>query len=198
MTTDPKQLLADAELVDLATAMPGEFAAITRHIQRNTLRLLQVDPASQWIAAVEQHGSERDALAAARAELADVTCRLEVAHRGREAVRKGKERLREDAQLHGARSELAQQQLDREAKQRTLLNAIQQAERNREAKVRAWVDDGVPEATALSVARPTLGEIGRMQDELDAIPAQQEEVSKLLRSSAELVRHAYPDLASCA
>ncbi|RRW29103.1 hypothetical protein [Ectopseudomonas oleovorans] len=193
MTTDPKQLLADAQLVDLATAMPGEFAAIIHRIQRFTLRLLQTDSASQWIAAVEQHGSERDALAAARAELADVTCRLEVAQRGREAVRKGKERLREDAQLHGIRSELVQEQLNREAKQRTLLNVIQQAERSREAKVRALVDDGVPEATALSVAKPPLAEIDRLHDELAAIPAQQEAISELLRSSAALVRHAYSE-----
>lgn len=193
MTTGPKQLLADAQLVDLVTAMPGEFAAIIRHIQRNTLRLLQVDPASQWIAAVEQHGSERDALAAARAELADVTCRLEVAHRGREAVRKGKERLREDARLHGARSELARQQLDREAKRNTLERAIQHAERNREAKIRALIDDGVPEDTALSVAKPPLSEIEHMRGELEAMPAQQEEISELLRSSAALVRHAYSE-----
>lgn len=196
MTTDPKQLLADAELVDLATSKPDEFTAIISRTRQTTLQLLRTCSQPQWVAAVRQHGSERDALAAARAELADVTCRLEVAQKAQEALNAGKNRLREDAQLRGVQSALIQKQFDQRASQCSLEGVIQRAERDREAKVRALIDDGVPEATALSVARPTLGDIDRMKGELDAIPAQQEEVSELLRSSVMLVRHAYPGAAS--
>ena len=68
MSTDPQQLLADAQRVDLATACPDEFTSITNRIQQTTLQMLRIDTAAQWVAAVQQHGSERDALAAARAE----------------------------------------------------------------------------------------------------------------------------------
>lgn len=198
MTTNPQQLLTDAERVDLAFAKPDEFTGIINRIQQATLQLLRVDTAAQWIAAVEQHGSERDALAAARAELADVTCRLGVAQKANEAIREGKGRLRADAPLHDARAVLVQQSLDHGARCRALESAIQQAERSRDAKVRGLVDEGVPEATALSVARPTLGEIARLKEEHEAIPAQQAEIRKLIGSYGVLVRHVYPETTAAA
>lgn len=198
MTTNPQQLLTDAERVDLAIAKPDEFTGIINRIQQATLQLLRVDTAAQWIAAVEQHGSERDALAAARAELADVICRLDISMKAKEALRDGKARLRADARLHGALSAQVQKNLDHGAKCKTLESAIQQAERGRVAKVRGLVDEGVPEAMALSVARPTLGEIARLKEEHKAIPAQQAEIRKLIGSSAALVRHVYAELGETA
>lgn len=198
MTTDPKQLLADAELVDLATSKPDEFTAIISRTRQTTLQLLLTCSQPQWVAAVRQHGSERDALAAARAELADVTCRLEVAQQAQEALREGKMRLRADARLHDAKAVLVQKSLDHSAQCRTLESAIQQAERSRDAKVRALIDDGVPEATALSVARPNLGEIERLKEEHEAIPAQQAEIRRLVGISANLVRHVYAELGETA
>jgi len=198
MTTNPQQLLADAERVDLATAQPDEFTAIINRIQQATLQLLRVDTAAQWIAAVHQHGSERDALAAARAELAGVTCRLDISTKAKEALREGKARLRADARLHGALSAQVQKNLDHGAKCKTLESAIQHAERSRDAKVRTLVDEGVPQATALSVARPTLGDIQRLKDEHEAMPTIMAETASLMKSSAALVRHTYPETNSAA
>lgn len=198
MTTDPQQLLTDAQRVDLAAAMPDEFQAITIRTQQAMRQLVRVDVAAQWIAAVEQHGDERDALAAARADLADIICRLDVARAAKEALREGKTRLRADARLHEARAAAVQQNLVCGAKCRTLESAIQQAERNRDSKVRALVDEGVPEATALSVARPTLGDIQRLKDEHGAMPAFMAETASLMKSSTALVRHAYPETNSAA
>ena len=198
MSTEPQQLLEDAELVDLVGAMPREYEAITASIQQACLRLLRASSQAQWVEAVRAHGGERDALAAARAELADVTCRLENATRAHESIRKAKDRLRGDSRLSEIQGSLAQQSLAQASKQSTLANAIQQAERDREAKVRALVDDGVPEPMALSVARPNLAEIDAMRNAHDAIPAEMAELSKLLRSSAALVRHAYPEAVNAA
>lgn len=198
MTTDPQQLLTDAQRVDLAAAMPDEFQAITIRTQQAMLQLIRVDVAAQWIAAVEQHGGERDALAAARADLADILCRLDVAKAAKETLREGKTRLRADARLHDVKMAAIQQNLGCGAKCRTLENSIQQAERTRDSKVRALVDEGVPEATALSVARPTLGDIQRLKDEHEAMPGLMAETAPLMKSSAALVRHTYPETNSAA
>ena len=198
MTIDPQQLLADAQRVDLAAEMPDEFEAINVRTQQAMLQLIRVDAAAQWIAAVEQHGSERAALAAARADLADVLCRLDVAKMAKEALREAKTRLRADARLHDTKLAAVQQNLACGAKCRTLESAVQQAERTRDSKVRALVDDGVPEATALSVARPTLADIQRLKDEHEAMPALMAQSAALMKSSAALVRHTYLELGATA
>lgn len=198
MSTDPQQLLADAQRVDLATACPDEFTSITNRIQQTTLQMLRIDTAAQWVAAVQQHGSERDALAAARAELADVTCRLDISTKAKEALRAGKARLREDARLHDAHSAQVWKNLDHGAKCKTLQSAIQQAERARDTKVRMLVDEGVPLEIAQSSARPTLDDIRRLKDEHEAMPALMAETASLVKSSAALVRHAYPETNSAA
>ncbi len=198
MSTDPQQLLADAQRVDLATACPDEFTSITNRIQQTTLQMLRIDTAAQWVAAVQQHGSERDALAAARAELADVTCRLDVSTKAKEALRAGKARLREDARLHDARSAQVRKNLDHGAKCKTLQSAIQQAEMARDTKVRMLVDEGVPLEIAQSSARPTLDDIRRLKDEHEAMPALMTETASLMKSSAALVRHVYPETNSAA
>ncbi|PTU75595.1 hypothetical protein DBO86_25490 [Pseudomonas indoloxydans] len=198
MSTDPQQLLADAQRVDLATACPDEFTSITNRIQQTTLQMLRIDTAAQWVAAVQQHGSERDALAAARAELADVTCRLDISTKAKEALRAGKARLREDARLHDARSAQVRKNLDHGAKCKTLQSAIQQAEMARDTKVRMLVDEGVPLEIAQSSARPTLDDIRRLKDEHEAMPALMTETASLMKSSAALVRHVYPETNSAA
>ena len=160
--------------------------------------MLRIDTAAQWVAAVQQHGSERDALAAARAELADVTCRLDVSTKAKEALRAGKARLREDARLHDARSAQVRKNLDHGAKCKTLQSAIQQAEMARDTKVRMLVDEGVPLEIAQSSARPTLDDIRRLKDEHEAMPALMTETASLMKSSAALVRHVYPETNSAA
>ena len=190
------QLLSSARVADLAASMPAEYAALVVSIRRESQRLANASAQTQWIAAIHAHGSERDALAAARAELADVTARLAVCVEAEGLHRDGLKQLRADARLNEARSSLAGVALDMSTKQRTLAEAIQQAEARRAAKVAALVEEGVPAEMAQSIARPSLAELAAMQAELEAMPGKSAAVSQVLKSAEALVLHAYPEAAT--
>ena len=183
-----EELLAHAKLADLIDSGGfGEFSRLTTEADRLFETLKRARMRARWLLAIRKHGSPAQA--------------VEAAQRGRA------EAHRQHEQLHDAASEIGQarkallvslggdrlaglfEQLGNVEAATMVANSMQDM---RNAKVASLIKDGVPEATALSIAKPSLAEIKTKQDEAKAIPEKISELKAATISSVDKVKYLYP------
>ncbi len=171
-TPDFDNLMADAARADMALDDRAEaFYLASRELAAVQQKINRLQGVPTWIAACDEHGGPDGALAAKRAE-------VEQAHQllvKLEAVRAEIPALRArlDAAVSGVTARLCSGSFDLEKRAVTLAAELKGAEALREKNIAAMVELGTPEATARSVAKPSLGDIAAMRVELRGIPDQQ-------------------------
>lgn len=183
-----EKLLSHAKLVDLIDSGGfGKFSTLTTEADRLFETLKRARMHARWLLAIRKHGSPAQA--------------VEAAQRGRDEARRQREQLLDAAsEIRQARDallvSLGGDRLAGLFEQLGNVEAIAMAANSmqdmRNAKVASLIEDGVPEATALSIAKPSLAEIKAKEDEAKAIPGKVSELKAATISSVTKVNYLYP------
>lgn len=183
-----EELLAHAKLADLIDSGGfGEFSRLTTEADRLFETLKRARMRARWLLAIRKHGSPAQAVEAAQRGRAE-------AHRQHEQLNDaaseiGQARKALLVSLGGDRLSGLFEQLGNVEAATMVANSMQDM---RNAKVASLIKDGVPEATALSIAKPSLAEIKTKQDEARAIPEKISELKAATISSVDKVKYLYP------
>ena len=181
-------LLAHAKLVDLLdTGGISEFSTLTAEADRISERFKHARTHARWLIAIRKHGSPAQALEAAQRGLDEARRQYKQLNDAASEIRQAREALL--VSLGGDRLAGLFEQLGNVEAVAMAANSMQDM---RNAKVASLIEDGVPEATALSIAKPSLAEIKTKQDEAKAIPGKISELKAATISSADKVRYLYP------
>lgn len=183
-----EELLTHAKLADLIDAGGfGEFSTLTTEADSLTERLKLARMRARWLLAIRKHGSPAQA--------------VEAAKRGRDEARRNFEQLNDaTSEISQARAallvSLGGDRLEGLFEQLGNVESITMAAISmkdiRNAKVASLIEDGVPEATALSIAKPSLAEIKAKEDEVNAIHGKVSELKAAIITSEAKVKYLYP------
>jgi hypothetical protein len=170
--TDFDNLMADAARADMALDDRAEaFHLAARELLALHQKINRLQGVSTWVAACDEHGGPDGALSAKRAEVEQAQLMLAKLEAVRAEIPVLRARL--DAAVQGVTARLCNDSFALKKRAVTLATELKGAEAAREANISKMIELGTPEATARSVAKPSLGDIAAMRVELRGIPDQQ-------------------------
>lgn len=182
-------LMADAARADLALDdRAAAFHLAARELAAVQQKINHCQGVPAWIAACDEHSGPDGALAAKRAEVEQaqqLLVKLQAAKAEIPALR-----TRLDAAVSDVTARLCRESFALEERAVLLAAELKGAEAERERNITTMIELGTPEATARSVAKPSLGDIAAMRVELRGIPDQQAANAIKCRSYVERVQMA--------
>lgn len=183
-TPEADALLADAARADLALDKRADaFHLASRELAAVQQKIRHYKGVSAWITACDEHGGPDGALVAKHAEVEQAREHLAQL----EAARLDMQRLRErlDDALRVQTDRLSNEAFKLFLREEALTAELKGIEAAREKNIESMIGLKVDEATARSLASPSLDEIAALRAELAGIPALKAENARLMASYTE-------------
>ena len=187
-----EELLARAKLVDLIDVGGiSEFSTLTAEADYLSERFKNARTHSRWLIAIRKHGSPAQAVEAAQRARDEARRQYEQLNEAASEIRQARDALRTylgDSKL----TDLFKQLSDADSTTNDLRAIANNMRGTRNEKVASLIEDGVSEATALSVAKPSLADIAAKLDEAKAIPEKVSALRAVVSSYEAKVNYLYP------
>ena len=187
-----EKLLSHAKLVDLIDSGGfGKFSTLTTEADRLFETLKRARMHARWLLAIRKHGSPAQAVEAAQRGRDEARRQYEQLNEAASEIRQARDALRTylgDSKL----TDLFKQLSDADSTTNDLRAIANNMRGTRNEKVASLIEDGVSEATALSVAKPSLAEIEAKFKEADDMPDKISALRAAVRTYEAKVNYLYP------
>ena len=187
-----EELLAHAKLADLVSkAGIEEFSTLTTEADYLSERFKHARMNARWLMAIRKHGSPAQAVEAAKRRRDEARDQYKELNDAASEIRQARDALL--TSLGGSKlADLLKQLSDAETAAKELRAIANNMRSTRNAKIDALIKDGIPEATALSVAKPSLAEIEAKLKEADDMPSKVSALRTAVSSFEAKVNYLYP------
>lgn len=187
-----EELLVHAKLVDLIdTGGISEFSTLTAEADRFSERFKHARTYARWLIAIRKHGSPAQAVEAAQRGRDEARRQYEQLNDATSEIRQARDALRTNLGDNKL-TDLFKQLSDADSTTNDLRAIANNMRSTRNAKVAALIEDGIPEDTALSVAKPSLAEIEAKFKEADDMPDKISALRAAVRTYEAKVNYLYP------